>query len=580
MARDCKHLQCRDGRYYARVPVPTDLARLYKGNSVRKSLHTSDLRTANERLRAAVGAIQAEFDAKRGHVNPMAREGDGTALGALSLAIALETDPDTKAALRKRQRAMFAELRRNPPAVALPNVETVTAHQLRQWITAANDMLDVMEAMGRDTVADGMSLGELAALASGGALSEVAQAQVNHAIPEVLLPERLRPYVALTKPPTVPSDDNLTLEQLCQKFLTDPKRATLVGATVGRYERTFDLLMEVLGRHTAVRSIKRFDIKRVQDIVIHLPPRVDKIEEFQGKSRDEVLRLVKAKIADGDPVKLVASDTRNGYLKCITTLFAWAADEHLIDVSPAERLTITMPGDKEEADKEPFGPEDLQAMFPRGYVADGLNYLPLLMLYHALRPTEAAQLDVADVVMVDGVWCLDITAETKGAKNGKRFADKAVKNDGASTRKVPIHQRLIDLGFLAYVQSRKNAGETKVFPVKRYGEYGYYPSIRPRFNNWLSGVGVKTETKTPHSFRHTWRTEAFLAISNQDIARVLGGWAIPGGEDVKTYLHKHNLSFRDLKRELDKVDFPVFLAEALPERAHVGMQGEGVARRT
>ena len=111
--------------------------------------------------------------------------------------------------------------------------------------------------------------------------------------------------------------------------------------------------------------------------------------------------------------------------------------------------------------------------------------------------------------------------------------------------------------------SRKDAGNEKVFPVKRYSDYGYYPSIRLWLNGWLSAIKVKTATKTPYSFRHTWRTAAFQAIVNQDIVRVIGGWAVPGGEQVTTYLHKHSLSFRDMKRELDKVDlsltFQVFV---------------------
>ncbi|MBR9973909.1 hypothetical protein [Magnetospirillum sulfuroxidans] len=71
--------------------------------------------------------------------------------------------------------------------------------------------------------------------------------------------------------------------------------------------------------------------------------------------------------------------------------------------------------------------------------------MPVVALYSSMRPTEVAQLDVDDVGKIDGVWVFDLN-EVEG--------DKRLKNR-ASVRRIPVHRRLIDLGFLDYHAKRK-----------------------------------------------------------------------------------------------------------------------------
>ena len=67
-----------------------------------------------------------------------------------------------------------------------------------------------------------------------------------------------------------------------------------------------------------------------------------------------------------------------------------------------------------------------------------------------MRLEEISQLSVDDVYFVDGIWVFDVN--TKPSRDGRN--DKQVKNKNA-VRIVPMHNKLIDLGFIEYVDSIK-----------------------------------------------------------------------------------------------------------------------------
>ena len=95
--------------------------------------------------------------------------------------------------------------------------------------------------------------------------------------------------------------------------------------------------------------------------------------------------------------------------------------------------------------------------------ADWSYWIPLLCLYEGLRVSEASQLYTNDVVAVDGVWCLSVISDasdddedgppTRSSLNVARSADEFRRLKNPSSRRiVPIHPKLIELGFLEFVR--------------------------------------------------------------------------------------------------------------------------------
>lgn len=598
------------GTFYARIAIPKPLRGFYGGQDIIiRSLGTGDQRIAEDRKDIAIGEIKAEFErlfsrdpfgmvtagpairwqaeANGPGTTMTAGEGEALSIGALSVQAMTADDPERKAAFEARKRAMLETARARvtdwrgdlaarrgrfaPPPVAVADPATV-----RGWIQQANSLLEFLEG---DKGPDGtMPLHEVAAFVSGGDLGEVARAQVEHEIPAALLPQRAGPYLARARSNAVPDDDNITLGDLVARFFADDKRACLNASTQRNYTVTVEIMKEVLGETTPVRAIKRDDIRKVQQIIRHLPARAKDSDRFQGITYQQMADTARTARENGEDVPALKSGARNKYIRNIGTIFAYAMQEGKVEANPALGLTIRLPEDRDEDPKEPFTADDLRAMFPRTYRVEGLNWLPLVMLFHGMRPTEAAQMDTTDVIQVDGVWAFDISAETKGATGAERWSDKSLKNDSSTPRRIPIHQRILDLGFLDYLQSRTQAGERKVFAVKSYGEAGYFESIRHEFTEWLNAVGAKRANTSPHSLRHNWGTAAFRVVDDP-LRKIMGGWTLGKGVDVAKYLHTNRLSLADMKAYLDKVTFDVLTADEDPARAHPALIAAPRVRR-
>ena len=124
----------------------------------------------------------------------------------------------------------------------------------------------------------------------------------------------------------------------------------------------------------------------------------------------------------------------------------------------------------------------------------------MLGLYTGARLNELCQLHLSDVKPVDGVLVFDINDRDDHEAHPKRLKNPA------SERLIPIHSRLIKLGFLDFLNRQKDANNIRVFPELKWNEAeGYGRNVGRWFNEqYLRRVaGIKDKKKSFHSFRHT-----------------------------------------------------------------------------
>ncbi|MET0776795.1 MAG: site-specific integrase [Pseudomonas mandelii] len=178
-------------------------------------------------------------------------------------------------------------------------------------------------------------------------------------------------------------------------------------------------------------------------------------------------------------------------------------------------------------DGVPFSSDDIEAIFS-GFIYQGLVpadrtkaypywfWMPLVGYFTGARTNEIAQLDTSDIKEACGHPCFDFCADDPKASEAKR-----IKTDEA--RKVPIHPRLIELGFLKYVDSQRQANQKKLFgdglsylPPRNdetdHNKEGWAKSAGKFFNEKPKGYLVSIGVHVPHdgkslySFRHTLET--------------------------------------------------------------------------
>ncbi len=261
--------------------------------------------------------------------------------------------------------------------------------------------------------------------------------------------------------------------------------------TKGEQIACLELLEEILGTRTDVHEIERKQLVEVKDTLIRFPTNRKKDRRFRDKPIAEILQM---------EFKPMTARTVNNYLVRYVCFFNWLKRRGSIRDNPAEGLIIKSKRNPRD-ERAAFSKEELFRMIellrlekkrPERF------WITLLGLYTGARLNELCQLDTADVCKTeDGIWFISI--------NTTGDLKKCVKTKYA-VRDVPINDKLIGLGFLDYVNQRKNSDSAKLWDLSYDEKEGYKRPISRWFNVRFKGKFIESNSivkKDFHSFRHT-----------------------------------------------------------------------------
>lgn len=149
----------------------------------------------------------------------------------------------------------------------------------------------------------------------------------------------------------------------------------------------------------------------------------------------------------------------NKYLDSLRALLNFAVSEDLIPSNPANGVKANVTAGEDD-DRKPFPLDVLNTIFsgpvhtsgdrPLGGAGEAAYWLPLLGLFTGARLEELGQLhpdDVHEESTPDKSLTAWVIRITDG--EGQRLKNKS------SRRRVPVHQTLLDLGFIEYVKAAK-----------------------------------------------------------------------------------------------------------------------------
>lgn len=244
----------------------------------------------------------------------------------------------------------------------------------------------------------------------------------------------------------------------------------------------------------------------------------------------------KRKLIDDPNRSQVNVRDRLAYLR---TLLEWGAQNDLIPDNPARDVKMAVT--ERRPKRKDFSADDLNALFagpvhsqgarPRGSFGEAAYWMPLIAIFMGARREEIGQLRVCDVrpePYIDEadqrkeVWCIDIT-ETDDDEEEAGALPTAVKTE-SSMRLVPLHPKLIELGFIEYVQSLPDQAG-RVFPELK--PIGIGQKLTDKWGQWFSKykrlLGITDKLKVFHSLRHTWKTHAGNAGMPERVQREFMG---------------------------------------------------------
>lgn len=283
-----------------------------------------------------------------------------------------------------------------------------------------------------------------------------------------------------------------------------------------------------------VSAIDRKVMRAFADHIKNIPSQRHKFAQKLGLNSPTYRDLIELKQTHGQPG--LSEGEQRKVLETISQIFTWAVAEQDMPSNPATLLgteVVRKAGKRKKKaheQRQRLAPEDLAMVFSAPWFRDGVGHrtaqgrfyhyrpyhywLPILALYCGGRLNELSQLYLSDVVIHEGIHCLDfnLSGEDKLDIDEGDLADatdKSLKNI-SSARVVPLPQRIIDLGLIAYVEKLKALGHVRVFPELLFDkEKGYGKYAGKWFNDSFMGkqLGIpRNGQKTFHSMRHNFAT--------------------------------------------------------------------------
>jgi integrase len=333
------------------------------------------------------------------------------------------------------------------------------------------------------------------------------------------------PLPAASAPPVA----SLTLAEAYRSYIDDPTRAWTAN-TREAYETSRKLAIALIGEATPVSSISRAHCRDMLDVLRFLPANAGKL--FPKLSPREAADRACLR---GD-IKVISAANANSLMSNMSSFLNWAVNEELLARNPARGLRLPDPINKRDK-RSPFDREQLHAIFNaplyRGCVDGGRGYnkagsqrprnarfwVPLIALFTGARLGEICQLDTTDIRAVDGVDCIVISLRSLVGSTDKQLKTTV------SDRLIPLHPVLIGCGLVHFAETKRKAGEKKLFDDIETGSTGSRPvAFSKWFTRFLGACGAQRPRTSFHSFRHNFRDELRAARIDHDIALLLGGW--------------------------------------------------------
>lgn len=370
-------------------------------------------------------------------------------------------------------------------------------------------------------------------------------------------------------PPTpprspIPTPRSETIAEALASYLADKEGRGRGSETVGIIRSTMATFQLINPTITHVHQITKLHIMEFPVKLGHIPLNLAKKPNLNKLSFAELLKV-------GKDVPKLGKRTRDKYTSNLRAFVRWLA---FTDKLPPMQLP---PHEKLDAhDKKPrripFSTEELTTIFhssqytghlPDGDVQkrrhkeggvitmDGTYWVPLIALYSGMRLGEIVQMYMTDIQTEDGVTIFNIEESDEDDDTPK---PKKLKNT-SSRRKVPVHPKLIELGFLDYVKSLKDKKRLRVFEDIQPAPNGSYSKNFSRtFTRYLIALGIKHKRISFHSFRHTFVTNGIKTTAlPKGLVQALVGHS---KDDSTTDIYTATYTMPELLEGIRKIQYP------------------------
>ncbi|MDB5602132.1 MAG: integrase family protein [Xanthobacteraceae bacterium] len=228
---------------------------------------------------------------------------------------------------------------------------------------------------------------------------------------------------------------------------------------------------------------------------------------FEGRSAASITpEEAQAWITGRVSARRSAKTVKDTWISATRSVFTSAFDDKLLPFNAFADVKIKVPKQKRLREKT-FKLDEIRLILRAASAIDAerhpddpaKRWLPWLCGYTGARPGEIAQLRKRDVLNIEGIFALDLTPDAGTIKTSE-------------ARLVPIHEHLIEQGFLQFVSERPDGplfyrsatDRPPVTPTKQPKSKA--AQLRQRIAAWVRDIGVDAKGVSPnHGWRHTFK---------------------------------------------------------------------------
>ena len=271
-------------------------------------------------------------------------------------------------------------------------------------------------------------------------------------------------------------------------------------------------------------ALTKKEVNHYIDVQTKLPPNRKKTVKYKNLSIAELLEMNLTQ----DEVQI--PQNINKRLTKLNVFGNWAIRQGLLTVNPFTGMKFSV--SKQAKKREPFKIQELKKIlkpdtylewtvnfehrFRNGRATNQIPYYWVFLwgIFSGLRTNEMCQARLTDFKKEKNIWFMQV----------KESAETKVKTLSA-IRKVPVHPKLIELGFLDYITILKRKKKDRVFWELREERDGFASKVSRHFNErMLPALGIwRKHTKVLYCTRHTFVNCLYTKGVDENIIKALVG---------------------------------------------------------
>lgn len=298
------------------------------------------------------------------------------------------------------------------------------------------------------------------------------------------------------------SENQLTLVEAWNDFVafTSKKRKWTLK-TQKDNEANFEFIKFALGAETRVTSITKRNIKDMLNMAESLPQR--------NKGKYKTMPFQVCLDTDIPEEDLISPRSINGYLKVCQSFFSGYLTREVDILTSPPTTNVRYPAKSQRYGS--YSRKEMAKFVTHFLSLSGWEkWLFLLLSYTGARRGEIAKLSAEDIQFDDD--------------SERYFIYIKESKTEAGIRCIPLHKKLVDWGFIDFVESKKTKSKANdLFPEIGYVNRISKVFIQIRDQLEIPSVSLTGNRRVVHSLRHTFITNAQSKVGNVNLIQQVVG---------------------------------------------------------